>query len=131
MMSGPHFEQLRTRLKGLGLGRVGMKKLKNSHKGGVVRVLCEFVLCENFAQGTIHPPKCGIGFFQMAITSLFQIQIAHRLKHWTSNSLIFKRTYGMHNLSSKKCSKNVSNSSEMGCGCNISVQLCTVVFKRS
>ena len=37
MMSGPHFEQLRTRLKGLGLGRVGMKKLKNSHKGRVVR----------------------------------------------------------------------------------------------
>ena len=25
------------RLKGLGLGRVGMKKLKNSHKGRVVR----------------------------------------------------------------------------------------------
>ena len=36
-MSGPHFEQLRTRLKGLGLGRVGMKKLKNLHKGRVVR----------------------------------------------------------------------------------------------
>ena len=25
------------RLKGLGLGRVGMEKLKNSHKGGVMR----------------------------------------------------------------------------------------------
>ena len=37
MMSGPHFEQLRTRLKGLGLGRVGMKKLKNFHKGRVMR----------------------------------------------------------------------------------------------
>ena len=36
-MSGPHFEQLRTRLKGLGLGRVGMEKVKNSHKGRVVR----------------------------------------------------------------------------------------------
>ena len=124
MMSGPHFEQLRTRLKGLGLGRVGMKKLKNSHKGGVVRVLCE-----NFAQGTIHPPKCKIGFFQMAITSSFQIQIAHRLKHWTPAFLRFKKRYGMHNLSSRKCSKNVSNSSKMGCGCNIPVQLCTVVFK--
>ena len=85
MMSGPHFEQLRTRLKGLGLGRVGMKKLKNSHKGGVVRVLCE-----NFSQGTIHQPKCKIGFFQMAITSSFKIQIAHRLKHWTPNFLSFK-----------------------------------------
>ena len=45
------------RLRGLGLGRGGMKKLKNLHKGGVVRVLCKFrttqyvvrVLCENFA----------------------------------------------------------------------------------
>ena len=25
------------RLRGLGLGRIGMEKLKNSHKGGVVR----------------------------------------------------------------------------------------------
>ena len=30
------------RLRGLGLGRVGMEKLKNSHKGGC---------CANFAQG--------------------------------------------------------------------------------
>ena len=135
MMSGPYFEQLRTRLKGLGLGRVGMKKLKNSHKGRVVRKFrtrgCVVrVLCENFAQGTIHPPKCKIGFFQMAITSSFQIQIAHRLKQWTPDFLSFKTTYGMHNLSSRKCSKNVSNSSKMGCGCNIPFQLCTVVFKR-
>ena len=57
MMSGPHFEQLRTRLKGLGLGRVGMKKLKISYKRGVVRVshntICcasvVRVLCKNFA----------------------------------------------------------------------------------
>ena len=39
------------RLRGLGLGRVGMEKLKNSHKG-----MC----CANFAQDTIHPPKCEI-----------------------------------------------------------------------
>ena len=88
------------------------------------------VLCENFAQGTIHPPKCKIGFFQVVITSSFQIQIAHRLKHWTPDFLSFKKRYGRHNLSSRKCSKNVSNSSKMGCGCNIPVQLCTVVFKR-
>ena len=61
-MSGPHFEQLRTRLKGLGLGRVGMKKLKNSHKGRVVRKFrtreggcVSFAhlkgVCEIFAQG--------------------------------------------------------------------------------
>ena len=78
MMSGPHFEQLRTRLKGLGLGRLGMKKLKNSHKGRVVRkfrtregVVRKFrtrgcvvrishkaMCCAKFAQDTIHPPKC-------------------------------------------------------------------------
>ncbi|WKA10556.1 hypothetical protein VitviT2T_028121 [Vitis vinifera] len=51
---------------------------------------------------------------QMTITSSFQIQIAHHLKHWTPEFLIFKTTYGMHNLSSSKCFKNVSNSSEMG-----------------
>ena len=79
MMSGPHFEQLRTRLKGLGLGRVGMKKLKNFHKGRVMRKFrTRGVLCENFASGgmlcefrithgvmrkfrtcTIHTPFCN------------------------------------------------------------------------
>ena len=51
---------------------------------------------------------------QMAITSSFQIQITERLKHWTPDFLSFKMTYGMHNLSSRKFSKNVSNSSKMG-----------------
>ena len=58
------------RLRGLGLGRVGMEKLKNSHKGGM---LCEFgttlaqhkVLCEFFAQGTIHPPFANLKLVQM------------------------------------------------------------------
>ena len=127
MMSGPHFEQLRTRLKGLGLGRVGMEKLKNSHKGGVVRKFrTRGGVVRIFRTSTIHLPKCEVRFFQMAITSSFQIQIAHRLNHWTPDFLRFKKTYDMHNLSSKKCSK----SSKMGCGCNISVQLCTVIFKR-
>ena len=59
------------RLRGLGLGRVGMEKLKNSHKGGCCAKILHKggccanftqgnVLCENFAQGTIHPPKCKI-----------------------------------------------------------------------
>ena len=87
-----------------------------------------------------HPAKWGFGCeilagalrdrLQMTITSSFQIQIVHRLKHWTPEFLSFKKKYGMHNFISRKCSKNVSNSSEMGCGCNISVQLCTVIFKR-
>ena len=65
-----------------------------------------------------------------AIPSSFQIQIMHRLKLWIPDFLSFKFIYGMHNLSSRKCFKNVSNSSEIWCGSNISVQLCIVVFKR-
>ena len=44
---------------------------------------------------------------QTAITSSFQIQIAHRLKKWTPDFLSFKKKYGMHNLSSIKYSKNL------------------------
>ena len=71
-----------------------------------------------------HPSKWGRGCeilagalrvrLQTAITSSFQIQITHRLKHWTPDFLSFETEYGMHNLSSIKCFKNVSNSSEMG-----------------
>ena len=153
-MSGPHFEQLRTRLKrvhammvysyklqwhlnvacrGVKIGDFWLKqgKLKNSHKGRVVRKFrTRGGVMRKFRTSTIHPPKCKIGFFQMVITSSFQIQITHRLKNWTPDFLSFKKRYGMHNLSSRKCSKNVSNSSKMRCGCNIPVQLCTVVFKR-
>ena len=79
--------------------------------------------CEIFAQ------LCVVCLL-MAITYSFQIQITQRLKHWISDFPIFKMIYGMHNLSSIKCLKNVSNSSKIWCGCNISVQLCIVVFKR-
>ena len=59
------------KLRGLGLERLGMEKLKNSHKGGCCAKISHKggcyanfaqgnVLCENFAQGTIHPPKCKI-----------------------------------------------------------------------
>ena len=75
MMSGPYFEQLRTRLKGLGLGRVGMKKLKNSHKGVSCECCASFaqhnMLCENFAQGTIHRPKCKIAVLSNGKNSWF------------------------------------------------------------
>ena len=50
---------------------------------------------------------------QMAITSLFHLQIAYHLKHWTPDFPSFETRYGMHNLSSIKCFKNVSNSSKM------------------
>ena len=64
------------RLRGLGLGRVGMKKLEKFAQGkggakfaqeeGVVRILHNGIGSANFAQCTIHPCKCEIGFFQMA-----------------------------------------------------------------
>ena len=57
MMSGSHFKQLRTRLKGLGLGRVGMEKLKNSHKVGVMRKFrTRGGVMRKFRTSTIHPP---------------------------------------------------------------------------
>ena len=51
---------------------------------------------------------------QTDITSSFQLQIEHRLKHWTRDFPRFEMKYGIHNLSSRKCSKNVSNNCEMG-----------------
>nr|CAN71351.1 hypothetical protein VITISV_023814 [Vitis vinifera] len=50
---------------------------------------------------------------QTTITSSFHIQITYCLKRWTPDFPRFETRYGMHNLSSKKCFKNVSNSSEM------------------
>ena len=62
--------------------------------------------CEIFTQ------LCAV-CLQMAITSSFQIQIMHCLKLWISDFLSFKTTYHVHNLSSMKCFKIVSNSSEI------------------
>nr|CAN82047.1 hypothetical protein VITISV_016302 [Vitis vinifera] len=50
---------------------------------------------------------------QTTITSSFHLQIAYRLKRWTPDFPRFETRYRMHNLSSKKCFKNVSNSSEI------------------
>ena len=50
---------------------------------------------------------------QTTITSSFQLQIVYRLKCWTPDFPSFETRYRMHNLSSRKCFKNVSNSSEM------------------
>ncbi|WKA04196.1 hypothetical protein VitviT2T_022253 [Vitis vinifera] len=50
---------------------------------------------------------------QTTITSSFHLQIAYRLKRWTPDFPSFETRYRMHNLSSRKCFKNVSNSSKM------------------
>ena len=50
---------------------------------------------------------------QTAITSSFHLQSVYCLKNWTPDFPCFETRYGMHNLSFRKCFKNVSNSSEM------------------
>ena len=47
------------------------------------------------------------GCFQLAITSSFQLQIMYRLKNWIVDFPSFETTYGIHQLSSRKCSKSV------------------------
>ena len=51
---------------------------------------------------------------QMAITSSFQLQFAHRLKRWTPDFPSFETRYSMHNLSSRKCSKMCPTVAKMG-----------------
>ena len=67
------------------------------------------------------PAQLCAFYLQTAITFSFQIQIMYHLKHWIPDFPSFETKYGIHNLSSIKCSKNVSNSSKMGYSCNISV----------
>ena len=71
-------------------------------------------------QGAKFSHLCAV-CLQTAITSSFQIQIMYRLKNYIPDVPSFKMIYGMHNLSFRKCFKNVSNSSEIWCGCNISI----------
>ena len=42
----------------------------------------------------------------MAATSSFQLQIAHRLKHWIVDFLSFEMVYSMPQLDFRKCSKS-------------------------
>ena len=66
---------------------------------------------------TISQPKADFAALQnlpsawsdrlpMAVTPLFQLRIAHYLKHWIANFPIFETTYSMHKLSSRKHSKS-------------------------
>ena len=64
------------RLRGLGLGRVGIEKLKNSHKGGVVqkfrtregvvRISHKAMCCANFSHKALFThPNAKLWCFQM------------------------------------------------------------------
>ena len=50
---------------------------------------------------------------QTTITSSFHLQIEYRFNLWTPNFPRFETRYHIHNLSSRKCFKNGSNSSKM------------------
>ena len=51
-------------------------------------------------------PLAGSDWLAKASTSLFQLQIAHRLKHCIFDFLSFEMVYSMHQLDLKKCSKS-------------------------
>ena len=51
-------------------------------------------------------PSSWSDLLPMAVTPSFQLQIVHRLKHWIVDFLSFEKTYSMHKLGSRKCSKS-------------------------
>ena len=51
-------------------------------------------------------PSAWSDLLAMAVTPSFQLRIAHRLKHWIVDFLSLERTYSMHKLNSRKCSKS-------------------------
>ena len=52
-------------------------------------------------------PSAWCDRIPMALTSSFQLRIAHRLKHWIADFPSFEKTYSMHQMDSRKCSKSV------------------------
>ena len=51
-------------------------------------------------------PSARSAWLAMTATSSFQLQIAHCLKNWIVDFLIFEMTYNMHQLDFRKCSKS-------------------------
>ena len=51
-------------------------------------------------------PSAWSDWLAMAVTSLFQLRIVHRLKHWIVEFLSFEMVYSMHHLDFRKCSKS-------------------------
>nr|CAN80732.1 hypothetical protein VITISV_024550 [Vitis vinifera] len=51
-------------------------------------------------------PSAWSDCFAMAVTSSFQLRIAHHLKHWIVDFLSFEMVYSMHQLEFIKCSKS-------------------------
>ena len=51
-------------------------------------------------------PSAWSDWLAMAVTSSFQLQIVHHLKHWIVDFLRFEMVYSIHQLDFRKCSKS-------------------------
>ena len=51
-------------------------------------------------------PSAWSDWLAMVATSSFQLQIAHRLKHWIVDFLSFEMVYSLYHLDFRKCSKS-------------------------
>ena len=59
-----------------------------------------------FSQQKVDSAALQSDWLVMAATSSFQLQIAHRLKHWIVDFLSFEMVYSLHHLDFRKCSKS-------------------------
>ena len=85
-----------------------LRKIRTTHG------LCEFGrCCASFAQaeGVVRISRCCANFAQAwgsrlpkAISSSFQLQIVHGLKHWILDFLIFEIVYSMKKIEDNSCS---------------------------
>ena len=54
-----------------------------------------------------NDPPAWCSCLQIVITSSFQLQFVHHLKHWTYKFPSFETIYSMYKMDSRKCSKFV------------------------
>ena len=78
-------------------------EISQTHKKG-----CEITSQQKGDSATLCKmlPSAWSDWLAMAVTSSFQLQIAHRLKNWIVDFLSFKMVYSMHKMDFEKCSKS-------------------------
>nr|CAN69321.1 hypothetical protein VITISV_035440 [Vitis vinifera] len=69
---------------------------------------CEIISQQNGDFATLCKilPSAWSDRLAMDVTPSFQLRIAHHLKHWIVDFLIFETTYSMHKLNFRKCYKS-------------------------
>ena len=84
------------------------------------RALCKMAV-KSFRNKRVISQSCNIlpsawsDLIAMDVTPSFQLRIVHHLKHWIVDFLIFEKTYSMHKLNSRKCSKSGWNDCYQEC----------------